>query len=118
MHAHEHAGPGTIRNHPADSMDADLRRIGEVLSELEPEDDPKDPLGVFDEAKAEKRAEAVTEWLKDVDDLHASDFQKGYAAGFEGRGYAPTSLNYVEGYESGDLAAKRLGKRPLPMEED
>lgn len=32
FHAHEHAGPGTIRNHKTTSLDYSLKRAGEVLS--------------------------------------------------------------------------------------
>lgn len=35
MHEHEHKGPGTIRNHPIDSREYSLNKIGKVLSESE-----------------------------------------------------------------------------------
>ena len=35
MHDHEHAGPGTIRNHPKEDRSYSLKRLGEVLSEAE-----------------------------------------------------------------------------------
>jgi len=38
-HFHEHEGPGTIRNHPVESRRFSLRKLAEVLSELEPEDE-------------------------------------------------------------------------------
>lgn len=37
-HDHEHDGPGTIRNHPRESRRYSLRKLAEVLSELEPEE--------------------------------------------------------------------------------
>ena len=42
-----------------------------------------------------------------------SEFDRGYKAGYEGSGYSPTSLPYIEGYESGELAAMRAGKRRI-----
>lgn len=39
-HDGEHEGPGTIRNHPVESRRYSLRKLAEVLSELEPDDDP------------------------------------------------------------------------------
>lgn len=36
MHEHEHNGPGTIRNHPRESREYSLKKIGRVLSESEP----------------------------------------------------------------------------------
>lgn len=33
MHEHEHNGPGTIRNHPRESREYSLKKIGKVLSE-------------------------------------------------------------------------------------
>lgn len=48
-HEHEHNGPGGIRNHPEESRHYSMRKIAEVLGELEPEDD--DPYeGSFREA--------------------------------------------------------------------
>lgn len=38
-HDHEHEGPGTIRNHDHASRHYSLRKLAEVLSELEPEDE-------------------------------------------------------------------------------
>ena len=35
MHEHEHDGPGTIRNHPRESREYSLKKIGKVLSESE-----------------------------------------------------------------------------------
>lgn len=35
LHEHEHNGPGTIRNHPRESREYSLKKIGEVLSESE-----------------------------------------------------------------------------------
>lgn len=35
LHAHEHHGPGGIRNHPEDSRDYSLKKMGKVLSEVE-----------------------------------------------------------------------------------
>lgn len=46
-HEHEHEGPGTIRNHDPNSYHFSLRKLVQVLSELEPEDDYK---GSFCEA--------------------------------------------------------------------
>ena len=40
-----------------------------------------------------------------------NEFDRGYKAGYEGSAYSPTSLSYIEGYESGELAAMRAGKR-------
>lgn len=39
------------------------------------------------------------------------EFDRGYEAGYELRAYSPTSMPYIEGYESGELAALRAGKR-------
>lgn len=33
VHEHEHDGPGTIRNHPRESREYSLKKLGEVLSE-------------------------------------------------------------------------------------
>lgn len=33
VHEHEHNGPGTIRNHPRESREHSLNKIGKVLSE-------------------------------------------------------------------------------------
>lgn len=41
FHAHEHGGPGTIRNHPEDERYYSLAKIGRVLSEVEAERDTK-----------------------------------------------------------------------------
>jgi hypothetical protein len=38
MHAHEHKGPGTIRNHPEDSRASSLKKIANVLEDAEDED--------------------------------------------------------------------------------
>jgi len=38
MHEHEHHGPGGIRNHPEASRKYSLKRMGDVLSELEDDD--------------------------------------------------------------------------------
>lgn len=35
MHEHEHEGPGTIRNHPEESREYSLKKLGQVLSESE-----------------------------------------------------------------------------------
>lgn len=40
-----------------------------------------------------------------------NEFDRGYKAGYQGSAYSPTSLSYIEGYESGELAAMRAGKR-------
>jgi len=42
-----------------------------------------------------------------------NEFDRGYKAGYEGSAYSPTSLSYIEGYESGELAAMRAGKRRI-----
>lgn len=34
-HQHEHKGPGTIRNHPEDSREYSLKKLGIVLSEAD-----------------------------------------------------------------------------------
>ena len=39
QHAHEHRGPGTIRNHPPGSLHYDEDKIELVLEELEAMDD-------------------------------------------------------------------------------
>lgn len=38
FHDHEHEGPGTIRNHDPKSRAFSLKKLGQVLSEAEPED--------------------------------------------------------------------------------
>lgn len=40
IHEHEHDGPGTIRNHPRESREYSLHKIGKVLSEAEPAPEP------------------------------------------------------------------------------
>ena len=42
-----------------------------------------------------------------------NEFDRGYKAGYQGSAYSPTSLSYIEGYESGELAAMRAGKRRI-----
>ena len=44
-----------------------------------------------------------------TDDPGNAEFDKGYQDGLTGSGYRPSSLRYVQGYDSGKLAAFRLG---------
>ncbi len=39
------------------------------------------------------------------------EFERGYNTGFTGAGYRPTSRPYIEGFESGELAARRKKHR-------
>lgn len=44
------------------------------------------------------------------------EFDRGYKAGYEGAAYSPTSLPYIEGYESGERSAQSqrgMGARRL-----
>ena len=44
-------------------------------------------------------------------DPENSEFDRGYNDGLNQRPYRPSSIRYAEGYDSGDLAAIRLGKK-------
>lgn len=39
----------------------------------------------------------------------SSEFDRGYQDGLTGRGYRPSSVAYANGFQSGELAATRLG---------
>jgi hypothetical protein len=43
--------------------------------------------------------------------MRRGEFEQGYRDGFNGMGYRPTSLLYIEGYESGELASIRNKRR-------
>lgn len=47
---------------------------------------------------------------REIQDERAAEFNAGYDAGYNGMGYRPSSFSWAEGYESGVLAAYRLGK--------
>lgn len=69
------------------------------------------PMGVGHETPTpqEPNAEAEALWRR-------AEFDRGYKAGYAGEGYSPTSLPYIEGYESGELAAMRAGKRSTDLD--